>query len=379
LGGDDNYANNQGASFPTFDETAIPTAVLVDYAGHDVYESTDSFSQGCGDMGVGMLVDLAGNDRYVGMRFSQGTGFLGIGILCDQAGDDTYRGIEIHQGVGHFGAGVLIDLAGKDRYEAHLASQGVGLPGGYGLLLDTGNEGDEYYCKGKQASGYGTPGVFEGWGQGVGIGYRPYASGGVGALIDTGGPDRIEGGNFSQGGGYFYGFGILYNHKGNDQYIGSRYAQGFTAHQAAGAFIDTQGDDLYQTRYAVAQGLSWDETVTLFIDQQGDDIYEGGSFSQGASAMNGIAIFLELAGNDTYLYTDQAKAGGNHYHGGTSLSFFIDAGGGQDNYPSKPNNQILTGKEHFIFVDLPQSLSRPLTKKIINNLMTPPADSSSNP
>ena len=354
---------------PVPGDDLMPTAVLVDLAGHDAYECTDAFGQACGDMGVGILVDRAGNDQYIGMRFTQGAGFLGIGVLIDEAGDDTYRGIEFHQGVGHYGAGILLDRVGADRYEGHLSCQGVGLPGGYGLILDTGNEGDAYYCKGNERSGYGTSGVFEGWGQGAGMGYRNYASGGVGALIDTGGNDRIEGGNFSQGGGYFYGFGLVFNSGGNDEYIGSRYNQGFTAHQAAGAFIDTGGNDIYRTRYAVAQGLSWDETVTLFIDESGDDTYEGGSFSQGASAMNGIALFFDLAGRDTYLYCDQARAGGNHYHGGTSLSFFVDAGGDEDTYPSKPNNRILSGKEHFIFIDLPTALPEDIDDAELDRLL----------
>ena len=140
---------------------------------------------------------------------------------------------------------------------------------------------------------------------------------GVGAVYDAGGRDRMEAGNFAQGGAYFYGFGLLYcDGSDPDHYIGSRYAQGFTAHQAAGAMIEAGGDDRYTTRYAVATGISWDESVTLFLDQDGDDVYEGGSFSHGAAAMNGWSIFLDLAGTDTYRYTDQAGGTSNTYHGG---------------------------------------------------------------
>ena len=114
------------------------------------------------------------------------------------------------------------------------------------------------------------------------------------------------------------------------------------------------------TRHAVAQGLSWDETSALFIDESGDDLYEGGGFSQGASAMNGFVIFMDRSGSDTYLYTDQAKAGGNSYHGGKSLSFFLDIGGGTDGYPKKPNNAILKGGANGIFVDLPGSVDAAL-------------------
>lgn len=379
LGGDDVYSNNCASSM----FASIPTAIIVDYDGNDAYESTEAFrqtyggegvaltvpgeaeakepparfTQGAGDLGVGILVDLKGNDNYIGIRYSQGVGFMGVGILCDQEGDDVYRGLEFHQGVAHWGAGILIDGAGRDRYEGHETCQAVGFTGGIGILLDGGAGDDGYYCKGKTPTGYGNAGVFEGWGQGLGVGYRPYASGGIGLLIDRGGSDRFEAGNFSQGGGYYYGFGLLYNAgQESDTYIGSRYAQGFACHQAAGALIEEGGDDRYQTRYGVAQGLSWDETTALFLDESGDDRYEGGGFSHGATAQNGFVLFIDRAGRDTYLYTDQARAGGNDYHGGKSLTFFLDLGGGDDAYPTKPNNAILPGGANSLFADLPGSV-----------------------
>jgi hypothetical protein len=302
-------------------------------------------------------VDLAGNDSYVSTRFGQGCGFFGIGMLYDHSGDDIYRGLEMNQGVGHWGAGILADLKGNDRYESHDTSQGVGLSGGLGLILDAeGN--DRYYCKGTEPTGYGnSPGVFEGWGQAMGVGYRPYASGGIGIILDLAGEDRFEAGNFCQGGGYFYAFGLLANlGADDDNYIGSRYAQGFGCHQATGALIEEGGNDLYQTRQFVAQGLAWDEATALFLDEAGDDRYEGGGFSHGASAMNGWALFIDKQGKDTYLYTDQARAGGNSYHGGKSLSFFVDAGGQEDSFQKKPNSGIVTGGDNSIFVDLPGSI-----------------------
>lgn len=370
LGGDDVYAN----FIATPKWGAIPTAIVVDCDGNDAYESWEPFTQGCGDFGVGLLVDLKGDDSYVGMRFAQGVSFCGVGMLFDEAGDDVYRVIELGQGIGHWGVGLLADRAGDDRYESHDTSQGVGLPGGLGLLCDGGDGADRYYCKGKEPTGYGhSPGVFEGWGQGMGVGYRPYASGGVGVLYDAAGRDRIEGGNFSQGGGYFYALGVLYNGgRENDVYIGSRYAQGFGCHQAGGVMIEEGGDDLYTTRQFVAQGLAWDEAVALFRDEAGNDRYEGGGFSHGASAMNGWTLFIECGGKDTYLYTDQARAGGNSYHGGTSLSFFLDLGGEDDDYPSKHNNEIVQGGERSIFVDLPGSVAEALAKDAWRALLPKP-------
>ena len=74
----------------------------------------------------------------------------------------------------------------------------------------------------------------------------------------------------------------------------------------------------------MAQGIAWDEAASLFIGEAGDD---------------------------TYLYTDQARAGGNDYHGGKSVSFFLDQGG-EDSYPSRENGARVFGGDNSIFVDV---------------------------
>ncbi len=349
LGGDDLYLNRQGASIPG----QVPTAILVDLGGNDRYENTDNFSQGCGDLGVGILHDLAGDDIYIGMRAVQGACFGGIGILLDTAGNDTYRSLSFSQGCALFGAGLLLDRAGNDRYEGLSAVQAVGSVKGVGILSDLAGD-DTYYCKGGSQTSYQTRGHFEGWGQGIGFGLRPYASGGFGLLADWNGRDAMEGGAFTQGGGYFYGFGMLFNGGHDDDfYIGTRYAQGFCAHQAVGVFIEEGGNDKYRTTHCVAQGLSWDETVVLFLDQGGNDDYDAGTggFSLGASAHNGILIFRDLEGRDQYGPSRAASAGGNHYHGGHSLSIFIDEGHADDTYHGRKNNSTETGPDDFIFID----------------------------
>ena len=352
LGGDDLYVDSPGATVNAAGRPALGCVVTVDLAGDDAYESTHDGSQGTGLLGVGLLVDHAGDDGYVGLRWAQGTGFLGVGALVDAAGNDTYRARALAQGTGLWGLGLLVDLAGEDRYEAQRYGQAVGLAGGLGVLVDHRGE-DEYYCKGTWPSGYGTAGVYEGWGQGCGVGFRTLASGGVGLLVDGGGADRYEGGNFSQGGGYYHGLGALFDRgKRDDRYVGSRYNQGFSAHQAAGYFHDEGGDDRYRARNAVISGLAWDECVSVFIDDSGDDRYEGAGFSLGASAHNAIAIFWDRRGTDTYRTNDLARSGPNDYHGGTSLSFFLDEGRDQDAYPDPAlNGTERVAPEHGLFVD----------------------------
>ncbi|WP_372366678.1 hypothetical protein [Candidatus Uabimicrobium sp. HlEnr_7] len=202
LGGNDFYSNNSGSS-----TSEIGCSILIDLAGDDAYESTVDYAQGTGYLGIGILGDLEGDDSYVGLRWCQGTSLVGIGVLLDMQGKDIYRAHSHAQGTALWGIALNVDLRGDDRYESHLLSQGVGMPFGVGILFnEQGN--DHYYCKGTKPSGYGNRGIFDGYSQGFGIGFRRYASGGVGILQDTQGKDKYEAGNFSQGGGYYYGWGI---------------------------------------------------------------------------------------------------------------------------------------------------------------------------
>lgn len=367
LGGDDFYTNTAGSGI----SLKYPVGILLELDGNDAYESTLQYSQGSGSMGVGMLIDIEGDDQYVGLEWAQGCGFFGGGVLLDSVGDDIYKGEELVQAAAIFGNALLVDFAGNDRMEAQCKAQAFGGAHSVAFLIDvTGN--DYRYAKGKYPTNYGDPGIFDSWSQGCGDGFRQYASGGIAGLIDMAGDDYTEAGNFSTGGGYYYGYGFYQDTaQSNDKYIGSRYNQGFCAHQAVGVFLEDGGDDYYHTRQAVAQGLAWDECTTVFIDANGNDRYEGGGgFSQGASAHNAICIMWDKAGKDTYVYpAGQARAGGNDYHGGTSLSLFIDEGGKVDIYDwTGSNNNLITGwPEYGFFCDLSSNLQMlQLEKEWIN-------------
>ncbi len=351
VGGNDFYANGAGAA-----SRQCPISMVMDFNGDDQYGATAVISQGSGFLGVGILIDMQGDDIYTGTAFSQGTGLMGAGILVDEGGDDRYFSQELSQGLGFWGLGLLVDAGGRDRYQSHLLAQGVGGPKGVGVLLDVKGD-DTYYATGKYQSSYGSNGVFSGLSQGFGFGLRGYTSGGIGALIDANGQDRFEAGNFSQGGGYFFGMGVLKNSgNGDDVYIGSRYGQGFSAHSALGILIDDGGDDWYSGQVGALQGAAWDKGAAALIDKKGDDLYDARMqfFSQAAAAHNGFSIFIDQSGTDQYFFQDENKIGGNHYHGGSSLSFFIDNGGDPDQYNGslEKNNTITLSGEYGIMGDL---------------------------
>ncbi|MBM3314452.1 hypothetical protein FJY71_01225, partial [candidate division WOR-3 bacterium] len=120
LGGNDTYLNNAGGC-----GRSGGVAVCIDHAGDDGYETPDSnYVQGFGFLGVGVLVDLAGNDAYRAKHFAQGTGILGFGVLWDKAGNDTFSAHAFCQGAGMFGFGTLLDDAGSDVYDCATMGQG---------------------------------------------------------------------------------------------------------------------------------------------------------------------------------------------------------------------------------------------------------------
>lgn len=334
LGGDDRYID-----LPT--STAPPVTVILDLAGNDRYMGSRTGSQGSAALGVSLLVDVSGNDTYSGSLLTQGAAFCGVGVLQDEAGDDTYLAEHTAQGIGFFGAGLLVDLAGRDLCRIGQYGQGFGGAGGFGLLFD-GHGSDRYLADLQVPSSYGTPGVFNGWAQGLGMGFRGFTAGGIGLLLSAGNEDDFyQAGDFSQGTGYFLGLGILADEGGADMYRGARYAQGSAAHAAVGVLLDQHGRDQYFSSTGASQGAAWDAAVAVLSDLQGNDRYISGPLSQGAAAMNGVGWLYDRAGDDIYqCASGQGDGGSTEYWGGRgalNLGLLID-GAGVDDY-SRPDRQ----------------------------------------
>lgn len=248
-----------------------------------------------------------------------------------------------------YGLGAILDLGQSDIYKSAVFSQALGAAGGYALMYD--RSGNDYYqLNGPVPSVYGVEGSFLGGGQGLGIGWRGYTTGGLGVIFDQNGNDRYIAGEFAQGTGYFWGFGVLHDARGNDVYMSDRYGGGIGCHQAAGALVDESGNDIYAGKTAASLGAAWDIAVGLFIDHSGNDSYRADNMSKGAGSMQGIAWCLDLAGDDHYAtqssYT-QGLSGTNTYRyhatGAMSWSFFLDAAGGSDHYNAseRANNKSL--------------------------------------
>ena len=170
--------------------------------------------------GLGVLIDVGGDDRYESGNWSQGIGYwFGTGILYDSEGDDVYRSVYFSQASGaHFCNAALIDESGDDRHELWFnagASIAFGWDFTNALLID--KSGNDFYQGGQScvalATGRSTVLLYDGGGDDeyrldegkAGFGestprddfmqpspvapYMYYARS-VGLLLDTGGRDQ---------------------------------------------------------------------------------------------------------------------------------------------------------------------------------------------
>jgi tetratricopeptide (TPR) repeat protein len=346
LGGDDSYISLSEIP-PDY-----PVSLVLDLSGDDTYRSDRPISQGSGCLGIGILMDLEGNDCYRGNNYSQGTGFIGFGLLWDAGGDDQYRAGYFAQGAGLFGGGILVDQEGADTYRIDSMGQGFGSTLGYGILHD--GAGADHYLATSELYGFA---------QGSGCGCRSYPwfldwslYGGAGMLVDDEGDDVYEAGSFVQGGSYFLSLGILVDRKGNDYYAGKgSYSHGAGVHLTNAFFMDESGDDIYCGDWA-GTAAGNDRSAGFFFDGNGDDFYAGkNGDGQGYSHKPlGLSVFVDSTGNDIYRAPD--------YSQGYVLPpitpdnwgdvIFIDSGG-HDQYsmPHRGDNLICHEQRHAVCLD----------------------------
>ena len=149
--------------------------------------------------GVGVCLDLAGDDRSESSNFSNGCAyFFGIGLKLDLAGDDRHSAARYGLSAGpHFGMGLVLDYAGNDTYAPAALVYNLGCAYDRSVFLLADGRGDDTYEM-NQTSG---PGRADrgGWGVFADLAgkdtYRINATAaavsekGVGVVFDGGGED----------------------------------------------------------------------------------------------------------------------------------------------------------------------------------------------
>lgn len=361
--------------------------LLIDGGGDDLYR----FQPRSAHSRIGIVVDVAGNDRYRADAPASGpaAAVLGYSLLWDAAGDDRYgepvasalepgaRAQRITQGAALFGAALLVDGGGDDRYHALSHAQGWAL-GGSALLVEHDGD-DEFHALAFAQGSAGPEGVavlVDGggsdrytlaatplllpstqlpernlsMGQGAAMGDAGadgdgrLASGGIGALFDLGGDDHYQAQLFAQGAGYHEALGILVDGGGSDRFDAAWYAMGAAAHRAAGVLLKRgEGSDRYHASHSTAIGAAHDLSVAFFLDEGGDDHYLLGDLGLGAAHDNSSAVFVDVAGEDGYQVRNARclAFGAAHQSGwGTlredlaNVGLFLDLGG-RDRYRSQ--------------------------------------------
>ena len=373
LGGDDTYTGDIAAS-----TAQRSIGLLLDMAGNATY-SSDGPAQGAGVCGVGVLIDREGNDEYNNHRYGQGVGQFGLGLCADLGGDDRYFNRFSGQGCGYFGIGLLFDIAGTDHYTLYGEGQGLGGVNGVGVLAD--RSGNDRYTAVRDQNTTGRPsaywpelGVGDSNAQGCGLGRRGDGSdghswaGGLGALLDGEGNDVYLSGNWSMGTGYWFGIGVLHDARGDDEYHGVAYSQASGAHFCIGVMIDEDGNDkmLAEENSHRSVAFAHDFSIGILLNVRGDDIYRGDSYCLAHANNRGLAMLMDLGGNDVYQTKEVARPGfsfidpafrnrhgvSTYFADATSIGLFLDIGG-RDTYwgDLKDNTQWLDPKDSTNWAD----------------------------
>ena len=353
LGGNDIYKGRvaSGIGLPGHS----PLSFLLDLGGDDRYMGED-FTQGFGFNGVGILWDLgAGNDYYKSRFCSQACGLLGYGELFDDGGDDQYFTDSGSQGAACFGYGHLIDAAGHDTYRGARYVQACALVGGVAVLTDGGGN-DLYYAGGKYLHVPLHNDHYQSLSQGFAIGNRNDANpsmgtgGGVALLLDQGnGNDNYIADIYGQGSSYWLSLGMLVDEGGNDNHVLYQYGIGGGIHLSTGIHVDLAGNDTYTDPWGVGLGGAHDYAVGWLIDRAGNDLYQGGGQGQGLNFSFGC--LLDCAGNDAHSCAGAGSIGAGHNN---DVSLLLDLDG-EDFYtvPDVKNGRFTRQGNHGLIYDCP--------------------------
>ncbi len=318
VGGDDRYGLDafHGAS----DRRAV--RVLLDTGGDDVYSSDAAGADAAaGVLGLGLLWDGQGHDRWQCSRWCQAAGLLGAGVLVNErGGQDEFKAQSQAQAhaVGGLallasnmgGAGEGAFAQGHTVYTALNDAQGSAGPSGVAGLVDA--VGDDRYELAPWplvAASAQLPDRNSSMGQGAGRGWWGGAAGreglrtagGVGVLLDLQGNDHYRAQVFAQGAGYQEGLGVLVDGGGDNRFEAAWYALGAAAHGGAGILVASGGgDDVYRVSHVTSLGAGHDAALGWFEDRAGHDVYALSDVGFGVGLDGGVGVFIDTVGQNCF-------------------------------------------------------------------------------
>ena len=325
-----------------------PLLVNVNLGGHNNYRSMKPAVQGGSILGVSMIVNAEGGNRYEAKDLAQASTIGGVGIIVEFGGDNVYQGKCRVQAQAIGGLGIIISHGTGNSYHAGMWGQGLGGPLGFGIIDDIGGH-DHYYLGGLYVNSYKpeTPG-YEGFGQGVGAGIRQVADGGIGMLLNGGGHNVYEFDYLSHGGGYWCGLGFARDFGGYSKrliarksFYGAerteasfqRFSCGWGCHYAMGFCFDDRGHSTFEGTI-MGSGMGWDCSVGALCIFAGDNHFEAAqSLVQGCGAQGSLGILYQYGDNSKFEGWGQGYASSNlTYHNpmdcGGNFSFLVCYGAG---------------------------------------------------
>jgi len=150
--------------------------------------------------------------------------------------------------------------------------------------------------------------------------------------LDLSGNDVYRKGDIAQGSGML-GIGLLYDLDGDDIYDDASHSTGYGG-VGVGIFRDIKGEDYYdESGNSLGTGF---QGVGYFRDDKGNDAFRLWGPGGGYSALDGIGLLWDRAGDDSHL----TPTGGRDSWGyviNSGDGWFVDEGAGADTFSSETN------------------------------------------
>ena len=258
-----------------------------------------------------LLIDLGGDDTYTGPIAANAGAEQPFSVVIDAGGADDYGYVTVPD---ENDAGLLpSDAAGRGEFEvlddgptslSLTSRQGAGTYGA-GILLDLGPGADTFRSL-RASQGFGFCGV--------------------GVLIDEGGTATFEAEAYSQGAGLF-GVGVLATDDAGSTSRAWHASQGFAGPAGFGIRLSGRGVDAHTMEEGAGDPLYFNRLTSTFANLSyglGAGVgVRAEDTADDRGAGGGLALFVDLDGDDTYA-TGIGSLGFGEWHGG---GFFYDAGG----------------------------------------------------
>lgn len=324
LGGNNSHQGSPAAAGPG------EIRVVVDFGRNVKVDGSGERGTASGEFGLGLLY-LANPDGTKTLRggdFSLGAGLFGAGGLFVRGSASVVNGGRFTQGAGAFGLGVMVSEGEGARVVAGQSGQGFGFTRGAGLFFQKGGSS-------RLEGGLIHPDPHEAVGatslcQGVGLGPRSFAGGGVGvAAVDGNGLD-LRASYMAQGMGYWRGAGVLAVTGDGNRILARRYVQGAGVHAALGSLI-LRGNRNSLAAWGAGPALGWDLAAGT-LDSEGDENSFSSEWGSIRGDVNGHGLAV-IRGDRNIVGLADAATGALKRGGGSYGALVLD---GKDNRLKAP-------------------------------------------